>query len=472
MQKLSLIFNTRLLFYLTLFLFIFIPLYPKFPIFNIKGTFVAVRLEDLIIAISFLLWGAHLFKEKKLKELIRDKIMITFFTFFFIGFVSLHSAFFITHSINLNLGLLHFLRRIELMLLLPFVFLAINSKRQFLITLKTLAVVLFLVNVYAMGQQFLGWPVVSTTNSEFSKGQILYLTPGARVNSTFAGHYDLAVFLVMMITISAAIFFAFRSLVSKLIVAGLGVFSFVVLVMTAARLSFVAVVFGVVMSFALLKRRLFILLMIMVAVGVLLYPSTLRDRFISTITVNILNSVEERYQPRTKEQGSRSKLNIPTLPAFVKESSYFATSSGVASDITPGEPTDPVELAAYRSLGIRLNIEWPRALNDFYKNPLLGTGYSSIGIATDNDFLRSLAEVGILGTLAFGLIHVAIIKRLFKIFRKSSEKYIKYFAAGTIAMIFSFLINAVFIDVFEASKVASLYWMLIGLALSVEKFND
>src|SRR3989337_3998011 len=53
-----------------------------------------------------------------------------------------------------------------------------------------------LVAVYGLGQQFFGFPVVTTTNSEFSKGLALTLGQGARINSTFAGHYDLAAFSV------------------------------------------------------------------------------------------------------------------------------------------------------------------------------------------------------------------------------------------------------------------------------------
>ena len=34
-------------------LFIFIPLYPKFPLFNVPGTYVAIRAEDFFIGVVF-----------------------------------------------------------------------------------------------------------------------------------------------------------------------------------------------------------------------------------------------------------------------------------------------------------------------------------------------------------------------------------------------------------------------------------
>ena len=58
-----------------------------------------------------------------------------------------------------------------------------------------------------------------------------------------------------------------------------------------------------------------------------------------------------------------------------------------------------------------MNVEWPRAIRALKKNPLLGTGYSSITLATDNDYLRLLGETGVLGFLAFLLIGVRLIKR-------------------------------------------------------------
>ena len=59
-----------------------------------------------------------------------------------------------------------------------------------------------------------------------------------------------------------------------------------------------------------------------------------------------------------------------------------------------------------RSTSIRLAVEWPRAMRAFYKSPFLGTGYSSITLATDNDYLRALGETGILGLTSFVLIFI------------------------------------------------------------------
>lgn len=473
MHKITFILNS-LLFWLVLFLFVFIPLYPKFPLINIKGTFVAIRLEDLIIGLTISLWAITLVLSDKLKDFLKDKLTQAILLFFFIGSVSTFSAIFLTHSVTPHLSILHFLRRVEFIMLLPVVATVIRSRKQLITTLIVLSLVVLAVNLYALGQEYLDWPVISTTNSEFSKGLILRLTPGARVNSTFAGHYDLAVFLAMAIVILVALFFAVRKITKIAIFLLVGI-SLVVLIMTAARLSFVAALVGVISALVFTRKRKYILLIILFIVAILIYPSQLRDRFISTVTINIFHQ-GQRYEGRTQDQKVRSKLNIPTLAIKTSSesasTSSFATQSGsIATDITPGEPIDTTQLAVFRSFEIRYKIEWPRAVNAFIKNPFLGTGYSSINIATDNDFLRSLGEVGILGTLSFVLILVEIAKRIFKCL-KNDSKLIRYFSVGILSMLFAFIVNGLFIDVFEASKVASLFWMILGLNLAARNFRS
>lgn len=463
----------RFLFFLITFLFAFIPLYPKFPLINIQGTFVAIRIEDFLIAIAVILWAIYLVISDQLWPFLKDKLNQAILLFFFVGFVSTFSAYFLTHTIVLHLGILNFLRRIEFIILLPVVYSIVNSKKRFFWIMATLGLTLLTVDLYALGQQYLNWPVVSTTNSEFSKGLILRLTPGARMNSTFAGHYDLAVFLAMSLTVLTAMFFAIKKRF-RLAVIILGGLSLFVLVMTAARQSFVAAFIGVILALIFSKKKKYVLLIFLVALIILLYPSQLRGRLVSTITVNLLN-LGQRYQGKTQDQQARSKLNIPTLAVKTSSTSArtstFASPSGnTATDITPGEPLDTTQLGVYRSFEIRFNIEWPRAIRAFLKNPFLGTGYSSIDIATDNDFLRSIGEVGILGTFALVLIFIEIGKRIKSGF-KNGTKYIRLFSAASLAMMICFIVNGLFIDVFEASKVASLFWMILGLSLSVRNYE-
>lgn len=462
----------NLQFWLLLFLFLFIPLYPKFPLLNISGTFVAVRLEDIFISIVIGIWSLSLILSGSLKHFLSSRINQTILLFLGIGLLSLFSAIFLTNSVSPHLGLFHWLRRFEFMLLLPVAATVVKTKKQLMIILISLSLVLLSTNIYAFGQQYLDWPVISTTNSEFAKGLILRLTPDARVNATFAGHYDFAAFLAMAFCLMVPLFFIVNKRIKSWILI-LAILSTVVLVMTSARVSFAAAISGIIMTLFLTGKKKFLLLLFIVLLAIMIYPSNLRNRLVSTVTVNIFNKWQS-YQGKTEDQKIRSKLNIPTLAVKTSstsaQTSTFATDSALPSDITPGEPIDTTELGVYRSFSIRLNIEWPRAILAFTKNPLLGTGYSSIGIATDNDLLRSLGEVGLLGTAAFVLVLIAISKSIWRLI-KSGDKFVKYFSAGVLSLILAFVLNSLFIDVFEASKVASLFWMILGLNLSVRNFD-
>lgn len=470
MQKLLPKFESAL-YWAVLTILFFIPLYFKFPLATISGTFVAIRFEDLLIAGTLVLWIIYLLLSKGLKDFLADKLNQALLLFFFVGAVSTFSGIFLTKTAVLHLGFLHYLRRIEFMMLLPLTISIIKTKRQSYVYLGVLSIVLFLVNIYALGQKFLHFPAISTTNSELSKGIIYFIEGENRVTSTFAGHYDLAVFLLMSLVIISALVFYFVKSKNKtcvlwlILLAGL---SLVLLIMTAARLSFVAAIIGVTFSLLLVGKKKYVLLMGLLVLFILVYPSNLRDRFVSTFTVNIQKSWDS-YFAQSEEQARRSRLNIPTLPA----SGPDVQSSPVdqeAPDIAPGEPLDTTALGVYRSFTIRTQVEWPRAIRAFTKNPLLGTGYSSLGLATDNDLLRSLGEVGLLGTIAFILILFEITRRVWVQYRKQTG-FAKYFSAGCLAMIFAFLINSLFIDVFEASKVACLFWMILGINLYEESTN-
>src|SRR3989304_2562258 len=96
------------------------------------------------------------------------------------------------------------------------------------------------VTLYGYGQKYLYFPVYSTMNREFAKGWKLYLTEHARVPSTFGGHYDLAAFTMIMLTILLALFFLTSQKLLKLVFGVSFILAFWLLILTASRTSFIA----------------------------------------------------------------------------------------------------------------------------------------------------------------------------------------------------------------------------------------
>lgn len=461
-------------------LIIFVPLYPKFPLLGVGGTFVAIRLEDVLILLVFLFW--FLLNIKKIKSYLHLRIFQIFILFFAVGLLSVISGVFITFTTSLGLGLLHLVRRVEYMGLFLIAATMIRSLDQVKVIFYALIGVAIVVVLYGFGQIYLNFPVVSTNNSEFSKGLILYLTQGARVNSTFAGHYDLAVFLSLILTTLASFFFYYKKLYIKALIVLQGIISFVLLGLTAGRISFVASIFGIAFVFWLNKKKILILgLFLMVLVSLVAIPE-LRHRLVATLTVNVIGGGGPKYSPAPGTITEFTPINqIPESDRerVLKERAEGKTStvsgkSGAASDAVAGEPINSTELGVYRSFGIRLDVEWPRAVNSFYKNPLLGTGYSSITLATDNDVLRSLGETGLLGILALALIFFTILKR-FKNYISSSIGFEKFYTVAMFSNIVVILITGTFIDVLEASKIAEIFWLLLGVGWAIcsnYKIND
>src|SRR5258706_1555858 len=126
---------------------------------------------------------------------------------------------------------------------------------------------------------------------------------------------------------------------------------------------------------------------------------------------------------------------------------------------------------------IRFDTLWPRAIRGFLRNPLLGSGYSILtksskgefteAESTDNDFLRNAGESGILGVIGFyGPIFILFWYAL-KALGEQENPWISAFLMGMIAGSLGLFFNALYIDVFEASKVAFMYWALVVVSFAL-----
>jgi hypothetical protein len=421
--------------YLGAALLIIIPLYPKFPFIRVPMTYVSIRIEDFLMVI--LAFFVLLKLVPKIKIYLKDKIIISIFLFLLVGLVSLLSANFITKTILPHIAILHFIRRIEYFI--PFFagYLMFQGSKDYKNTLefllKSLMIVVFIAFIYGFGQRYFGFPVIITQDQEYSKGVALRWTPGSHLSSTFAGHYDLASFLVLVLPILVVLFFTLEDKLQKVLVGIVFASGLWLLVGTISRISIVSYLLAV--SFALFFVRKYKPIVIVAILSIIIFGSSM----------NLLG----RY------------LNLKNLFSYVVPPVYAQES--------PKSVAQPV--IEDRSTSIRLNAEWPRAVRAFLKNPLLGTGYSSISLATDNDYLRLLGEIGLLGFFGFLLIIVRMGNLFVRIRSKigSFNKIEQAMIAGTAGGLLGTLLNATFIDVFEASKFAIIFWFLIGISVYLIK---
>lgn len=122
-------------------------------------------------------------------------------------------------------------------------------------------------------------------------------------------------------------------------------------------------------------------------------------------------------------------------------------------------------LAYDLSFTTRFQGEWPRAMDTFRRNIFLGSGYGSVGLAVDNSYLRMLAEVGLLGLGAFMTIFIIAGMYIRRMLPDVDDPCTRSFIIGVTAGVMGLAVNALFIDVFEASKIAFVLWLLLGMTL-------
>ena len=480
---------------LSIFIFL-VPLWPKLPIRMIDYTYIAIRLEDIYLVIMSIAFIIQIIR-KKLKL---NKTFLWLFVLYWLAvFASALWAIFIGKTVVLyHLALLHSLRRVEYMIVFFIASSIISNKKDFFLFLNLFIASVFIVSLYGLGQKYLGFPAVQTMNPEYAKGYILYLTPEARISATFAGHYDLASYLIFSIPIVLSFYFFFKKNYLYLLTF---VLSLVVLIDTSSRISFGAYVVSTIVFLFFIRKYLFTVFVIILTIGLMFISKDLGKRFFRTFQIKRIlvnektGSVYVNQNITTKELPAGSfyvKLKDQTTEAtvaantetfkkqIVQEQVMKVTSTG--KKLSNNEFDKLIASLSANLKGVntivsdisfatRIQVEWPRAIEAFGKNPVLGTGPSSITEATDNDFLRWLGEMGLLGTTLFMIILFSIIKNVLS---KTSAlvKENKLLSLGFVFGLIALLINATYIDVFEASKVAYTFWTVAGLFIGYSTLSS
>jgi hypothetical protein len=555
--------DKNILLVLTGFLLAFIPLYPKIPLWSpIEQYIVRVRLEDFFILFTVLVWGIQVIR-RKVKWL--SPMFFFVFAYAVVGLASTLIAIFVIKTVPeqpLHVGktFLHFFRYLEYFSLFFVAFSAVKKKKDVAILLGILTATVVAITVYGYGQRYFYWPVFSTMNREFSKGIVLYLTPHARVQSTFGGHYDMAAFLVIGLPLLLALAYRTKNRVLNLAIH----FSFWIgswlLILSASRTPFGAYLVGVFLAIFLTgitqetwkKKFSFIfsrgiIAMFMTCILVFYFGTDMVERLgfvvkgsptlskyaadfdqkrkmvipdsllamiptpervynslpqsappsngvatdndIDTATKTVASKSD---QPPTPLKPSPSPSPTPAtsggtpkptvLPSGVYEDIpdivYVATKSASGEIIMEKKQRPRIyskcALEKELSLCIRQETLWPRAMEGFLTNPLTGSGYATLtkeqvdqfteADSTDNNFLRTLGETGGLGFLTFyGCVALVLFFAVRNFTNPDPLK--KAFSIGLFCGTVGLLLNAVYIDVFAASKVAQSYWAISGIFL-------
>lgn len=428
----------------------------------------------------------------------------------------------------------HWFRRLEYFSLFFITYSAIRSKKDLILLVKVAMATFIGVILYGIGQKYFYFPAFSTMNREFSKGVRLYLQPNSRLLSTFGGHYDLAGYLMMLLAFSLPAAWLTKKTALKLLFYSTSIVAYWCLVLTTSRTSFIGFIVGIsVIAWILGKYQgkwwgIKHWLVTMFFSFVIMFTfSNLLERFLQVLPNKdtrdkILEIQKIVNQPFvTEPSGSQTVAELPSLLSFLfkpgdlkpivltdsekSQLDLVASSSDappktvkptaapnpdLPSDVTQESEDNRKNTAAQAglsyngpsysanalkyglSMAIRLDALWPQAIKGFERNPLLGTGYSTLvktnvgeftyAESTDNDYLRMLGETGLLGTLSFLAIIFYVLKYA-TIKLKSAQGLVLILSLGAIGATIAMLVTATYIDIFESSKVAYVYWMIAAV---------
>lgn len=458
-------------------LLIFIPLYPKFPLISVRGTYVAIRLDDIIVALSVLIYAIYQIKHRF--PVFKEKITPLFIAYFIAITLSFINAVLIFQTNPTNILLLNLLRRFEYISLFFIVLSTIKSISDFKFIYITTLLTSIAVAVYGYGQKYFHFPVVSTMNEEFSKGQLLQMDIWTRISSTFAGHYDLAAYLSVILIIIGAVTLLQKNLILKLTNLIIWLVLFNLLTLTASRVSIFAYFGGFIFVLFVIKKYLWIIPVTLLLLFSLFNSKDLNQRLLATIP-----ALQHQFfgRPATPLQPTPIPTLAPTPVIAVLPSAQKAPVTHITTPIKPTptivrhQSTDeylPIDtdIGVARSGEIRFNAEWPRAITSWKKNLFLGTGLGSITLATDNDYLRLLGESGLLGFITFMFIPVYFILKSIPLIFSKKQSPPQLLVLILLGGLLTTLANGLLIDVFESSKTAYLFWIMMAVYYRVLNYE-
>lgn len=541
MKKILAWLDKNILTLLTGILIVVIPLYPKIPLSDlIEGYIVRLRLEDILILFTCLVWGFQYLRKKiTFQNTLIPKLI---FGYLLVAVLSSLSAIFITKTVpvfpeHLFKLALHLFRRFEYFSLFFIAYSGVRNKKDLRNLFITGFITLILVVLYGFGQKYLYWPAFSTMNREFSKGLRLYLSPTSRVMSTFGGHYDYGAYLMMLLSFLISSIWLVKKNSVKLGLIILTLASYWSFILTASRTSFIGYLVGITSIAVLLIKpygfkwslKKWFSTMV-VSFVIMIFFGDLSERFYQMFQSPAAiqkfvpwmetGKIEEKmYAVKNvgyKLEAWKKSILEPAKPEPPKNSistdqlSQVAVSSDIPPsttkplppDVTQAEDDNRVTISTSSgettkttgggysenalkyglSVAIRLDALWPRAIEGFKRNPLLGSGYSTLtktyndeftqAESTDNDYLRMLGETGLLGTLTFMSILFAMLYLVYHQLVQTLNPMYRIIYLGIIGAIIGLLVNATYIDVFESSKVAYTLWILVALALRTIEIEE
>lgn len=425
---------------------IFIAIMPKINIISISGNGAGIRVEDIILALLAVYYIIVIFinKTKKIESNELKNISKIFMIFLAITLISTIFGYFQGY-IKLKLGALYFLRKIEYFLLLIVSYdIVINDMWNLKSFLKFVDIVVIFHFIYSI-LQLLG------ILGSFNRGEALSTLTQGRVSSTFNGAYELSAFLLLVMPIYLNKIIVEKKYKLKDIMCTLMIF-FCILA-SDSRTSIIIFMFLIILFFTKEEKNKNKVALVWCIIIFLITT-------FSILTIDISDNLDDtRF----------ATINISKMIRTTQDAWYHKDFDAyVMTGKWYGSYYNVNKLSSDASFTIRVN-HWMQILDGLIRSPFIGVGASISGGSADGNYVRVLGESGILGFIFWIGMYIYILKILRN--GKNGNKIEKITRYALISMLF----GAIFIDVFEASKVMMFFWTMLGITLALrekDRVND
>jgi len=128
-------------------------------------------------------------------------------------------------------------------------------------------------------------------------------------------------------------------------------------------------------------------------------------------------------------------------------------------------------MAFAQSGAIRIEA-WKRSLKKWYKRPLLGYGVPGFGVVGDNQYVRVLREVGIIGFVIFTWLMVMIFRVGIDTFKAcSGNNFAQGLSLGFIAGFTGLLTQALTAETFIIIRIMEPFWFLAAIVVMLPEIS-
>lgn len=404
----------------------FLLFFPKINFVNFSNITAGIRIEDILILISFLIYLYHKFiirKERKI--LLGNKIEKYFYLYMGVCFIS-NIIGILNGYISLFTSFIYLIRKFEYFVLFYVGYDLFKDKNEKFFKIFDFVVIYHFIVLLLQMNGLVGG---------FRYGDITHAFSG-RYFSVFNGPYELSAILLLILP-----YYVYNLINKKNIPKNI---LFLVLIL---------------LSICLTQSRTSILLYFVCLIIMFMFVGdfsrkTRKMIFITCIGLSLLFVIGGfwRYIPRVDSLNLKSIYNSILYSWEHKSIDLYQ------------ENISLIPLYPYGDLSFNIRIRfWMSLIDGFMKNPVFGMGLSIVKNSADGAYIRLLVESGIIGFSIWMMLCIHILKKF------NGKSVIDCFIRYSWIML---LLGAIFIDLFDASRVMLLYWFFLGIATKWKEQNE